>query len=1097
LKDLNKVHVVQEEEEDDDRYYFNSSNDRRYNLLSSGPQQQRRNYGSSHHQGGAGGSISILTLEGKGKSFTCVTNSSSNNNDNDEFHVFLEALKQIHRKVKMKNNEKDPYAAAAASNKMRGGTMTMKSNQRKTLITPNFSRSNHRDQQQQQQQLLHMTPPKMKQSSGAYLSSNRGNRNNNSNNNDNDDEDYNNDAHNHHNITRGNVLTNYTNTTTTSSPSLHLPPKSPRNATPTKLRRHCHDNTSSSSSSDEETELRKNKNHFTTSNSKYNGDTILTTTTTTIKSKSKLPSRVLFHDSVITQDKKRVKVEKLQRRIEERMLGDRSDDEDEEENVDVEMKKTREDRMEEDEQEEEESATRMTMKKKRRLRKVAMQKSEEEEDSEEEEFDTRTSDETPKWGKKLRLEEDDDDDDEEQVDEGEEKDSPSPAREEKVKKNHGGKTITDSDSSRETSPVTTADKIDDDDDVDEAGGSSTPAVAEDKKPSATKKGPGTIHAFFQPRSASSTSSASKAMSSACTTTPVPPTPVKKNNHLQDHPSTPLTTPSRSSVASSWKSSSSKVETTPIPMQEQVRSLWDKNDATATPKKKSPPSSMFDSSLDSGAYYDRKTPAGGYGTDQDEEDDIYDDDDENTAPALSPIKTTYQQHNQHRGRGIFGQRHIYGQRGYLGRARLNHRNNENYDIRCSRGYGPSEADSAFGRRDLSARMNRADMSKRRLGPFPAVVEDQNDEEKDTKPKIPGIQNLGNTCYLSASLQTLYSIPQFLHKLYKSYEELSVTKDLPLTTALLEVAVTIGALKESDAPMISPDVARSALLSSKAANPSALKKQMDVLTDKFAGYEQRDAHEFLGDLVDFLHDELAENDEAKKKKSEDAPDESAAAAAAAAAVVTTDLPTDEYFHLKVRVCLECKSCGYSRSKEELYRHLSVDVGEDADGESWGVERSLEQFFQAEDRELNCEKCENGTSATQTMEIISRPKAILLHFKRFIVTQKDNGEMVLRKNKAKIPLRDSLSLSSFFSSKEEGPNGLYHLCGVVHHVGNTAFSGHYTTCAKRKLDEESAESSTNVEEQWVFFDDTVGERRTVNYVTGNETNQKNCYMALYEMK
>eukprot|EP00984_Skeletonema_dohrnii_P016774 scaffold7511_cov72-Skeletonema_dohrnii-CCMP3373.AAC.1 len=369
------------------------------------------------------------------------------------------------------------------------------------------------------------------------------------------------------------------------------------------------------------------------------------------------------------------------------------------------------------------------------------------------------------------------------------------------------------------------------------------------------------------------------------------------------------------------------------------------------------------------------------------------------------------------------------------------------------------------------------------------------EEDYKPKIPGIQNLGNTCYLSASLQILYSIPKFLHELYESYDKLSSTKDLPLTTALLEVAVTIGALKESDAPMISPDTARSTLLSSEAANPSALKKQMDVLTDKFAGYEQRDAHEFLGDLVDFLHEELVDSPSDEKddesKKSEESNTEDAEEKPAT--VVTTDLPTDEYFHLKVRVCLKCKSCGYSRSKEELYRHLSIDVGEDDDGESWGVERSLEHFFQAEDRELNCEKCEDGTSATQTMEIISRPKAILLHFKRFIVTQRDNGEMVLRKNKAKILLKDSLS--SFFSSEEE--RRLYHLCGVVHHVGDTASSGHYTTCAKRNLNEESAEASPNVEEQWVLHDDAVGKRQTINYVIGDKGNQENCYMALYELK
>jgi ubiquitin C-terminal hydrolase len=267
----------------------------------------------------------------------------------------------------------------------------------------------------------------------------------------------------------------------------------------------------------------------------------------------------------------------------------------------------------------------------------------------------------------------------------------------------------------------------------------------------------------------------------------------------------------------------------------------------------------------------------------------------------------------------------------------------------------------------------------------MIEDHQDdiddkEKEDDKPKIPGIQNLGNTCYLSASLQTLFSIPQFLHNLYRSYEELVSTKEMPLTKALLEVATAIQVLKEADVPRISPEVARNKLFNSKAANPSALKKQMDVLTDKFTGYEQRDAHEFLGDLVDFLHDELADspsdgNEDGEMKKLEESSyvddDDVAGKSAPAAAVATTSplLPTDEYFHLKVRVCLECKSCGYSRSKDELYRHLSVDVGEDTDGETWSVERSLQQFFQNEDREVKCEECESGTSATQTMEIISR--------------------------------------------------------------------------------------------------------------------------------
>ena len=54
--------------------------------------------------------------------------------------------------------------------------------------------------------------------------------------------------------------------------------------------------------------------------------------------------------------------------------------------------------------------------------------------------------------------------------------------------------------------------------------------------------------------------------------------------------------------------------------------------------------------------------------------------------------------------------------------------------------------------------------------------------------------------------------------------------------------------------------------------------------------------------------------------------------------------------------------------MYRHLSVDVGEDSELDTWTVERSLQQFFQPEKLELKCEKCESGTTATQSLEIIS---------------------------------------------------------------------------------------------------------------------------------
>lgn len=54
--------------------------------------------------------------------------------------------------------------------------------------------------------------------------------------------------------------------------------------------------------------------------------------------------------------------------------------------------------------------------------------------------------------------------------------------------------------------------------------------------------------------------------------------------------------------------------------------------------------------------------------------------------------------------------------------------------------------------------------------------------------------------------------------------------------------------------------------------------------------------------------------------------------------------------------------------MYRHLSLDVDADVENEPWNVERGLKQFFQPEKRDLKCEKCTSGKTATQTIEIIS---------------------------------------------------------------------------------------------------------------------------------
>ena len=129
-----------------------------------------------------------------------------------------------------------------------------------------------------------------------------------------------------------------------------------------------------------------------------------------------------------------------------------------------------------------------------------------------------------------------------------------------------------------------------------------------------------------------------------------------------------------------------------------------------------------------------------------------------------------------------------------------------------------------------------------------------------------------------------------------------------------------------------------------------------------------------------------------------------------------------------------------------------------------------------------------------LLSRSKILALHFERFTIANK--------KNKVKIPLAKSLSLSSlgFVSdAAEKEHNGRYHLCGVIHHLGGTVRRGHYTAYAKRKLRDDDDSAAENVEDQWVLFNDNECEKTTLDYATGNakESNQRNCYMAFYELK
>lgn len=209
--------------------------------------------------------------------------------------------------------------------------------------------------------------------------------------------------------------------------------------------------------------------------------------------------------------------------------------------------------------------------------------------------------------------------------------------------------------------------------------------------------------------------------------------------------------------------------------------------------------------------------------------------------------------------------------------------------------------------------------------------------------------------------------------------------------------------------------------------------------------------------------------------------------------------------------------------MYRYLSVDIDMVEKDSTFiqdkvTVERCLTKFFHPEDRELKCEKCKEGVSATQTMRVLSKPRTLLIHLKRFKVVEQpisrdakedENNdrlprtEITFQKNRAPVELTRTISLDTFSTSDEKSSNALssqYVLQSIVHHIGNTADSGHYTADGVRyadaALDNQGDRQSPPIEAcpTWVSFDDGITTETTSEQVLRSVENQCSAYMLLY---
>ncbi|XP_057708813.1 ubiquitin carboxyl-terminal hydrolase 37 [Corythoichthys intestinalis] len=245
---------------------------------------------------------------------------------------------------------------------------------------------------------------------------------------------------------------------------------------------------------------------------------------------------------------------------------------------------------------------------------------------------------------------------------------------------------------------------------------------------------------------------------------------------------------------------------------------------------------------------------------------------------------------------------------------------------------------------------------------------------SQPPLQGFSNLGNTCYMNAILQSLFSLPSFSNDMLKQ----SIPwKKVPVN-ALLRRFAHLLAKKDVGCPETQKDLLRK------------VKSAISSTAERFSGNMQNDAHEFLSQCLDQLKDDVEKIN--KSCSSETSASSSSSATCESSHGAKADLgeeadtsriytcPVAVNMEFEVQHTITCKCCGEVVMKREQFNDLSIDLPRRKNTLPLrSIQDSLDLFFRLEEIEYSCEKC-NGKAATVTHKFSKLPRVLILHLKRY---------------------------------------------------------------------------------------------------------------------
>ncbi|KAG0330165.1 hypothetical protein BG000_011800 [Podila horticola] len=268
----------------------------------------------------------------------------------------------------------------------------------------------------------------------------------------------------------------------------------------------------------------------------------------------------------------------------------------------------------------------------------------------------------------------------------------------------------------------------------------------------------------------------------------------------------------------------------------------------------------------------------------------------------------------------------------------------------------------------------------------------------RPIGPGLDNLGNTCFLNSILQCLTYTPPLANFLLSNHHSNSCKTNNFCMMCLLERHVS----QCFDHSM------------NESVSPKVIVGRLKNIGKQFTVGRQEDSHEFARCLIDSLQKSSLLGFDSKLDNR----------------IKETTIIHQifgGYFQSQVK-CMECEQ---ESNTFEPFLDISLDIkGTES------IQRALRDYTRPEiltkSNQYQCDQCKVLVDARKQMTIYEAPKVLTVHLKRFT----SSGQKINQH----IKFDTKLELASVMSPSKRPSELNYSLYAVLVHAGNTCHSGHY---------------------------------------------------------